>query len=447
MSAIEEVKQKIDIVELIGQYVSLTKSGRTLRGLCPFHSEKTPSFFVYPEQQSWHCFGACNTGGDAFSFIMKKENIDFGEALRLLADRAGVSLPARVEPGPKRDEKERLYQINDAAAEFFHEQLLKSPAAEKARGYVGKRGLNPETEAKFRLGYSPNSWEALKQHLTEIGYSQEELLTAGLIIAREQGGTHDRFRNRLMFPVCDIKGHVTGFGARVLDDSLPKYLNSPQTPVFDKSGTLYAINLAAAAIREADAAVITEGYTDVITAHQHGFSNVIATMGTAITEKQISILKKLTKNITLALDADAAGAEASRRGGIIAVQPSPEDLAPILDVNPGMKSPLLNEAQVKRYRRIGTRIVSDDALNINVRVLELPEGKDPDSLIKEDAQAWRDLLVKAPPIMDYTFGRVTQGLDLDTVRDRTLTAEALLPIIAEIKNSIQQAHYLQKLAQ
>ncbi|GAG37778.1 unnamed protein product, partial [marine sediment metagenome] len=237
MSVVDEVKQRTDIVEVISQYVSLTKAGRTFRGLCPFHSEKHPSFFVYPEQQSWHCFGACNMGGDVFSFIMKKEGLDFGEALRLMAEKAGVSLPSRFEPTVKRDEKERLYQINEAAAQYFHDLLLNSPAGEKARNYVANRGLSPETITSFQLGYSPSSWEALKQHLTDIGYTKDELLAAGLIIETEAGGTHDRFRNRLMFPVYDIKGHITGFGARALDDSLPKYLNSPQTIVFDKSSS------------------------------------------------------------------------------------------------------------------------------------------------------------------------------------------------------------------
>jgi DNA primase len=446
MSAIDEVKQKTDIVEVIGQYVSLSKSGRNFRGLCPFHSEKHPSFFVYPEQGSWHCFGACNTGGDAFSFIMRKEGIDFGEALRRLAERAGVSLPARTEPGPRRDEKERLYQINEAATQYFHDLLLNSPAAEKARNYVAGRGLSLETVTKFKLGYSLSSWEALKQHLTDIGYTAEELMTAGLIIAADSGETHDRFRNRLMFPLCDLKGNVTGFGARVLDDSLPKYVNSPQTIVFDKSSTLYGINLAAPAIRTQDTVVIVEGYMDVITAHQHGFDNVIATMGTAVTEKQINTLKKLTKNIILALDADTAGEAASQRGGIIAIQPAQEALAPMLYVDPKTKEPLLNEAQVSSYRRIGTFAIDESALNIDVRVIELPEGKDPDSLIKEDPQAWQNLLGEATPIIDYIFDKVTAGLDMTQARDKTLATGKLLPIIAAIKEPIRQAHYLQKLA-
>jgi DNA primase len=405
MSAIDEVKQKTDIVEVISQYVSLSKSGRTFRGLCPFHSEKHPSFFVYPEQGSWHCFGACNTGGDAFSFIMRKEGIDFGEALRLLAERAGVSLPSPAEPGGRRDEKERLYQINEAATEYFHQLLLNSKEAEKARNYVAKRGLSLETITKFKLGYSLNSWEALKQHLEDIGYTKDKLLEVGLIIEREGRKFHDRFRNQLMFPIYDARGHVTGFGARMLDDSLPKYINSPQTPVFDKSSTLYGINLAAQAVRTQDLVVIVEGYMDVITAHQNGFSNVIATMGTAVTEKQINTLKKLTKNVILALDADEAGEEAM-------------------------------------LRCVGY----ENTLDAEMKVITLPRAKDPDDVIKEDPLTWQRLIEGARPVVDYTFDMVSAGLDMTQAKDKTIATGKLLPIIAAIKEPIRQAHYLQKLA-
>ena len=254
MSVVDEIKQRVDIVDVVGQYVKLTKSGRTMRGLCPFHSEKHPSFFVYPEQQSWHCFGACNTGGDVFSFVMKKDDIDFGEALRILAQRAGVALDKKSEPKTK--ENDRLYQANEEAAQFFHDSLLHSPDGEKARSYVASRGISLKTAADFQLGYSPNKWEALKQHLLDKGYTEAELSAAGLVVESEEGGTHDRFRHRLIFPICDIRGRVTGFGARALDDSLPKYTNSPQTPIFDKSGSLYGLNLAKQAVRKQNMAVI-----------------------------------------------------------------------------------------------------------------------------------------------------------------------------------------------
>lgn len=410
MSVIDDVKQKIDILDIIGQHITLAKSGRTFRGLCPFHGEKHPSFYVYPEQQSWHCFG-CNTGGDAFSFIMKKQGIDFGEALRELAQKAGVAIPSRFEPGVESEERQKLYQINQAAALYF-QSMLNSPAGEKAKNYASGRGFSAKTIADFQLGYSPNSWEGLKKYLIEKGYTEAEMLAAGLIIEGEEGKkSHDRFRHKLMFPIADARGRIIGFGSRVLDPSaegLPKYINSPQTPIFDKSGSLYAINLAKDAIREQGLAVIVEGYMDVITAHQNGFSNVVASMGTAVTEKQVSILKRLSRNaaVTLALDADAAGEEAMLRG-----------------------------------------VDFENALGTEVKVAVLPSGKDPDDVIKEDAQAWPKLLAEALPVVDFTFNMFTSGLDLTTVKDKSLAVEKLLPIIAEIKDPIRQAHYLQKLAQ
>ncbi len=405
MSVIDEVKQRLDIVEVIGAYVPLAKAGRNFRAICPFHSEKNPSFYVYPERQSWHCFGACSTGGDVFSFVMKKEGLDFGETLRLLAGRVGVTVPSRREPEAGKDERERLYQANAAAAQYFHNLLLNSPAAKKARSYLESRGVQAETVRGFQLGYSQNSWEGLKKYLTEQGYTEAELATAGLTTEGEGGGTHDRFRNKLMFPIFDARGRVTGFGARVLDDSLPKYLNSPQTPAFDKSGTLYGINLATTAIRRQDMAIIVEGYLDVITAHQNGFSNAVASMGTAITEKQVTILKKLSRNLTLALDADAAGEEAMLRC-----------------------------------------VDYENTLDAEIKVIILPKGKDPDDVIKEDAKQWPALLEKAVPVVDYTIDSATAGLDLATAMGKSSTVTRLLPIIARMKDATRQDHYLNKLA-
>ncbi len=405
MSVIDEVKQRIDIVDVVSQYASLKKSGRTFRALCPFHSEKHPSFFVYPEQQSWHCFGACNTGGDVFAFVMKKESIDFGEALRLLAQRAGVTIPSRFEPGAEGKEKERLYQVNQAAAQYFHNLLINTPAGDKARNYVASRDLSSKTVAEFQLGYSLNSWDGLKQYLMERGYTESELLAAGLVIQTEEGKTHDRFRNQLMFPILDAREHTTGFGARALDDSSPKYLNSPQTPIFDKSSILYGINLATASIRQQNMAVIVEGYMDALTAHQNGFNNVVASMGTSVTEKQVNTLKRLTKNMVLALDADTAGEAAMLRG-----------------------------------------IGYENTLDAEVKVIILPRGKDPDDVIKEDKQNWQHLMEEALPVVDYAFNMVTAKLDLKTARDKSLVVDKLLPTVAEIKDTVRQAHYLQKLA-
>ncbi len=405
MSVIDEVKQRTDIVEVASQYTTLTKTGRNFKGLCPFHSEKHPSFFIYPEQQSWHCFGACSTGGDVYSIVMKKEGTSFGEALRLLAQRAGVTIPTRAKPGADKEKNERLYQANEAAAGYFHHLLVNSPAGERARNYVAQRGLSTKSISDFQLGFSPNSWDALKKYLMERGYSESELVAFGLVIEAESGGSHDRFRNRLMFPIHDIRGRTTGFGARALDDSMPKYTNSPETPVFDKSSCLYGIDTAREAIRQQDRAVIVEGYTDTITAHQNGFSNVIASMGTSVTEKQVSTLKKLTKNIILALDADAAGEEATLRG-----------------------------------------VDYENTIGAEVKVIILPQGKDPDEVIRESPENWQHLLDEAVPIIDYTFNRVVSQLDLNTARDKSTAVDRLLPITTEVKDVVRQAHYLQKLA-
>jgi len=406
VSVIEEVKQKTDIAEIIGQYTKLTRSGRTLKALCPFHSEKHPSFFVYPEQQSWHCFGACNTGGDVFSFLMKKENLDFGEALRQLAERAGVTIPVKDVSTVDKDKKEKLYQINSTAAQYFNSLLLNSPAAEIARKYVKKRGISQQSVADFQLGYSPSGWQGLKDYLSTRGYSEEEMLSAGLIIKKEDGRSHDRFHNMIIFPISNLKGNITGFGGRVLDDSLPKYINSPQTSLFDKSATLYGLNLAASEIRHSQKAIIVEGYMDVITAHQNGFKNVVASMGTSVTEKQITSLKKLTKHIVFALDADAAGEEATLRS-----------------------------------------VQYENILGAEIKVALIPKGKDPDDIIKEDLHRWSELINSAVPLVDFVFEQASISLDLTTADGKTNLADKLLPVITQIKDVFRQTHYLQKLAQ
>jgi len=336
---------------------------------------------------------------------MKKQNIDFGEALRQLAQKAGVVVPTRFEPGMESEEKQRLYQINQAAAQYFHNLLINSPAGKKAQDYITKRGFTEQTVNDFQLGYSPDSWEALKNYLAERDYTEKEMLDAGLIIEVEGKKPHDRFRNKLMFPIFDVRGRVTGFGGRALDDSLPKYTNSPQTPLFDKSGTLYGINLARDAVREQDAAIIVEGYMDVITAHQSGFKNVVASMGTAVTEKQVNILKRLTRNLTLALDADAAGEEATLRA-----------------------------------------VGYENTLDAEVKVIIMPEGKDPDDVIKEGVKNWQEMVTAAVPIVDYTFDVATAGLELTTAKGKSSAADKLLPIIDDIKDNVRKAHYLQKLA-
>ncbi|MFC1999296.1 DNA primase [Chloroflexota bacterium] len=426
VGAIDEIKQRLDIVEVVSGYLpGLAKAGRNFKAPCPFHVEKVPSFYVFPERQSWHCFGACATGGDVFSFIMRKEGVDFGEALRILARKAGVSLapPQRSEDQKQED---RLKEINEAASEYYHGLLLQSREGERARDYLEKRGVTQKTIEDFRLGFSPDSWEASRNELARKSYRENELLAAGLLVAKEQGRAYDRFRNRLMFPIRGMDGRVSGFGARALDDSLPKYLNSPQTPVFDKSATLYGIDRARSGIRKKDSAVVVEGYMDAIVAHQYGFDNVVASLGTALTEKQVNFIKRLTKNLTLALDADAAGEMATLRGIEVASHTFDSKVVP-----------LPTPSGLVRYESI---------LDAEIRVVVLPQGKDPDDVIRESTEAWERMLSKAVPVVEYTFDVVASRLDLTKVKDKSLALDQLLPLVAEIKRPVMQAHYLQKLS-
>ena len=332
MNEVEEIKARLDIVDVVGQYVQLQKAGRSFKANCPFHSEKTPSFIVSPERQSWHCFGACGSGGDVFSFVMRREGIEFVEALRLLAARAGVALPEQRRSPEEDRQRERVHSANEAAARWYHELLVKNDMGEKAWEYVQGRGIDAPTAEAFLIGYSPPSWEATREHLRERGYSDAELLAASLLVEGEKG-LHDRFRGRLMFPIRDARGRFAGFGARALDERTtpdggppgPKYLNTAQTAVFDKGSMLYALDRAQDGIRREGQAVIVEGYMDVIAAHQRGFDNVVATMGTSLTERQVRLLKRQTRSIVLALDADAAGAGLPLPGG--GNQARPDDAA------------------------------------------------------------------------------------------------------------------------
>ena len=406
MSIISEVKQKLDLVEVVSEYVSLQKAGRNFRGLCPFHNERHPSFFVFPDQQTWHCFGACGTGGDVFSFIMRKEGIDFGQALRLLAQRANIPLDHLKEQAePEDKEKERLFQINEAAAEYYHHILLFTKAGEVARDYLAKRKVSLETIKEFRLGFSPDAWETIKDYLRSKGYQDKELIEAGMLVEREDGGSYDRFRNRLMFPISDAQGRVIGFGARALDNSLPKYINSPQTAIFDKSCCLYGIDKARSAIKKKNLVIIVEGYMDVLIAHQHEWRNVIASMGTSLTEKQADVIRGLASNVVLALDADIAGEEATLRGKAI-------------------------------LARSGA----------DAKVVLLPSGKDPDEIISEDPILWQKLVEQAVPILDFAFQSVLSKVDINNAKDKSLAVQKLLPSLYDIKDPIQKAHYIKKLA-
>jgi DNA primase len=427
MSVIDDVKQRLDIVQIVSEYVKLQKAGRNYKSSCPFHSEKNPSFFVFPDRQSWHCFGACGIGGDIFSFIMKKEGVDFAQALRLLANKAGVPLVAQSTPQrqAQNKERERLFEINEAAAEYYHHVLLNTSVAETARNYVTRRGLSKETIKNFQLGFAPEGWDTLKQFLKGKGYDEVELLAAGLLVERDDKNNYDRFRNRLIFPFRNIQGKVIGFGGRALDDSLPKYLNSPQTPVFDKSSSLYGIDRAKTAIRQNDLAVITEGYMDVLTAHQYGYENVVAFSGTSMVDKQLAITKNLTRNLILALDADTAGEEAVSRSG--------EMVDKMLPVPP-----------------LYGWVKYEDAQNAEVKILIYPKGKDLDDIIKDvikgDVSKWQKLIADAKPMVDFIFESQVAKIDLASARDKSAAADRLLPLLLEMKDPLRQAHYLERLA-
>ena len=424
MSVVDDVKQKIDIVDVIGQYVTLKKAGRNFKALCPFHNEKTPSFIVFPDQGTWHCFGSCGTGGDVFTFLMKRENIDFGEALRRLAQRAGVEL-VRESPGEDAERK-RLREILAAAAAHYHYLLKNKPAAQHAREYLAKRFIAPDTIEHFELGYALDEWEAMKSYLVGKGYAVRDLEAAGLAILGERGTHYDRFRGRLIFPIRNRSGEVIGFGARTLTGDEPKYLNSPQTALFDKSGTLYGLDLAKDAIRAQNLAVIVEGYMDVIGAHQGGFTNVVASLGTALTEKQLGLLKRLTNRYALALDPDAAGEEATKRGLQVAREALGRKTVPV---------------------PMGAGLIGfEERLEAELLVIPMPPGKDPDELILDDPARWRELVDHAEPLVDFNFRVMTQDLDLGAARDKSVAVKRLVPIIQEIGDAVQRAHYTQQLA-
>ncbi|MFQ5612587.1 MAG: DNA primase [Anaerolineae bacterium] len=431
MGVVDDIKNRIDVVELISNSVVLKKAGRNYKGLCPFHTEKTPSFVVFPDTQSWRCFGACSTGGDIFSFVMKQEGYDFQEALKELAARAGVPLGQRGSGEAAREAdkyRQKLLEIVAAAAEYFHHQLLNAPQATSVREYIAGRGLSGETVAKFQLGYAFHRWDALKNHLLERGYDQADLISAGLIIKSEDSpSSYDRFRDRLMIPIHNGQGQVIGFGARALQaNQVPKYLNSPQTPLFDKSATVYGLHLARKGIRDSGRAVIVEGYMDVLQAHQAGQTNVVAQMGTALTEPQLKLLKRYTKNFVLALDADTAGDAATLRG---------------IDV----ARAALDRERVAVPTARGL-IRHEERLDADIRIATLPPGKDPDDLLKESVEAWQAVIDGAVPVIDFYFEMVSRDLDLATAKGKSQAVRELVPVLRDIGDPVAREHYLQKLA-
>ena len=408
VSIADEVKARVDIVDLIAEQVALQRSGRTFKARCPFHQEKTPSFIVDPDRQTWRCFGQCSEGGDAFSWVMKHEAVDFREALQRLAQRAGVPLSAPDSRRREReDQRQQLLRANDAALRFWADQLAAPSAGEDARAYLSARGLTQDAIQRFSLGYAGSDQDSLVHHLTARGYRSEILEAAGLILITEHG-PRDRFRDRLMFPIRNPRGEVVGFGGRTLIDEPAKYINTPESDLFKKRSLLYGLDLARQHIRELGSVIVVEGYTDVISAHMHGSPNAVASMGTALTDAQVQLLKPLTNDLRFALDADAAGQAATRRG-------------------------------------IET-VSHQDQMDADIRVIELPLDRDPDDLIRSEPDRWQSLVEDAPPYVDWLIDRARSEHDLETPRGRSDFARELVPIVQAISDEILRDTYLRRVA-
>lgn len=399
----EEIRRRLDIVDYISTYVRLNKRGKNFLGLCPFHSEKTPSFNVSRERQWYKCFG-CGEGGDLFSFVMKMDGLSFREALERLAERAGVELKDRPS-GPSADLRERARAMHHEAGRFYAQLLWNTP---DALAYARGRGLEDETLRRFGIGWAPDSWDSLLNHLGTIGWTGRDLFEAGLARANPERGTYyDAFRSRLMFPIFDLQNRVIAFGGRIVGDGEPKYLNSPEGAIFNKTNTLYALNLAARAIAEEDRALVMEGYTDVVAAHQAGVSVAVATLGTSLTEEHVAALARRSRRVILAFDADSAGIRAALRAG-----------------------PMFEEAEM------------------DVRLLVMPDGHDPDTYIKaHGAAAFAERLDAAVPLMDFQLAQLRFQHDMESAEGRTAYVRAALPVLATIRSNVVRDGYVRQLAE
>ncbi len=408
----EEIKSRLDIVDVIREYINLKPAGVNFRANCPFHREKTPSFIVSPEKQIWHCFG-CGRGGDVLGFVKEMEGLSFVETLRLLAPKAGVELKrASATDVQLASKRNRLLDITKLSAQFYHKVLLEAPAGKPALKYLEKRGWSDETVKSWQLGYSPDTWDTLLNFLKSRGYSEEEIFLSGMSVRREGGGGYyDRFRGRIMFPIHDLSGQPVAFTARVSPEReatevMGKYINSPQTLIYDKSKIIFGLDKAKSEIKAADLTIMVEGQADVITAHQAGYGNVVAASGTALTGEQVKLLKRFSNNLALSFDMDAAGEQAVERGTREAL-----------------------------------------GAEMNVRVIEIPNGKDPDECIKNDPEEWKKAVTAARPVMLYHFDKVFSRLKTAEVADKRQAAGQLLPIIARLGSKIEQDTWLKKLAQ
>lgn len=405
----DEIKSKLDIVDVIREYIQLKAAGLNFRANCPFHREKTPSFMVSPEKQIWHCFG-CGKGGDVFSFVMEIEGLSFVETLRLLAKKAGVVLK-KADPALT-SKRNALLDILELSAKYYHKVLTSSPAAETARQYLKERALTEDTIEKWQIGYSPDTWDSLAHFLKSRGFGENEIFLAGLSVKKEKTpGFYDRFRGRIMFPIHDINGNVAGFTARVRPDKeaeekMGKYINTPATMIYDKSKILFGLDKAKMAIKAEDAAVLVEGQMDAITAEQNGFKNVIASSGTALTVEQVNLIKRYSNNLFLSFDMDQAGDLASERG-----------------------------------------IAQAQAAEMNIKVIEIQGAKDPDECIKNNPENWRQAVLNAKPMMQYYFDKTFAKLNLKDYEGQNQAEKILLPVIAKFGAKTEQDYWLKKLSQ
>jgi len=456
-SIIETIKAKVDVVEEIGLVVALQKSGKSFKGLCPFHNERTPSFYVFGESQTWRCFG-CNEGGDIFTFVQMQQSLEFRDALLYLAEKAGVSVEDysghNRSPEEERESqaaKERLRKLNEDALLWFHQMLLRSKDAAEARAYVQSRGISSESVVTFSLGYAPDRREGLSSYLLGQGYTESELVSGGLARMRDGGigdsggtgigsGIYDYFRHRLIFPIRDTRGRVIGFGGRAFGDAQPKYLNSPQTFLFEKNSVLYAMDMARDAIKQAKQVVIVEGYVDAVIAHQYGTKQTVACIGSAITETHIQQLKKLTRQVTLALDLDAAGAAATEHGIQEALKTFDRTIVPV-----PLATAMTGAGGRKRNEPRGM-IRLEEQVDAEINVLQLPPGQDPDEVIVQNFAVWAYAVAHPLPLVDYYFGTKTAGLNLREPIGKTEAAKRLLPIIGMISDRIKRDAYMRKLA-
>ena len=426
VGVVAEIKGRLPVQEVVGETVQLRKAGTTLKGLCPFHGEKTPSFVVTPTRDTWHCFG-CGKHGDIFTFVMERDGLAFPEALAQLAARAGVEIDERT----KREDARlaRLREVMEASIAFYHAVLTKSKTGAAALDYLKGRGFTDETISKYQLGWAPGGWDTLVRQLgAKRQITPAELLEVGLASPRQRGGgVYDKFRERVIFPIRDTNGHPVGLGGRILgkegqsadgQDHGPKYLNSPATPLFDKSRTLYLIDRAKSAIRKTGQAVIVEGYTDALMAHQAGYDNVVASLGTALTPMQVAVITRYAKRIALAYDVDAAGQKAGTFGATAL------------------------EELIRQLAGDESGVELDD-----VRVVRLPEGKDPDEVLRDEPDRWREEVRTARPIVDHLIDVHARAHDLRTPGGQTRFVDAVLPIIRNLANPVMRDAYLGRVRQ